>query len=221
MQELDFDDKSALGAQLEDAQKRLDGLEQELRFFDAELAALSTEGLRVEQLAEVCGALEKLRDLGGADLFWDGRGLDDSGEHHVRLVRLRVDEFHKRISEIESNRRSIFEKMQLAQDDTDFIEEEALELQRKEEQRKLEWLIEREINSPPARPSIMPWGDTEEETARLRKSMGAALLVSLLLGVLLPLVDLPLRDRDAPVEVPERQGYYPEAIFQKLRFGCR
>jgi outer membrane biosynthesis protein TonB len=79
-----------------------------------------------------------------------------------------------------------------------------LEAQWQEEQRKLEWKIERDIGPLPARPSLMPWTRGGEDDQRFRKSLAASLLLSLLLGLLLPLIDLPIPERLTVVEVPER-----------------
>jgi len=197
-------DKAALGAQLEQARERLGGLARELRLIEGELENLSVERQRYQLLHEVCGGLEKLRELGGEELFWGGQAADGRGDDHVHIVRSRVDEFHRRVSEIECNRQAIIEKIRQEQENSDFLEEDVLESEREEEQRKLEWLIEREIDEFPVRPVVMPWSRGGEDDKRFRKSLAASLLLSLLVGLLLPLIDLPVPDRWEVIEVPDR-----------------
>jgi len=193
-----------LAAELEQAQQRLDGLECQLREIDCELEDLSTEGQRYQLLHEVCGGLEKLSELDAEGLFWDGAAADGRGDLHVHVVRRRIDEFNRRLSEIETRRKAIAGEIQGAQDDTDYLEEDVREARREEEQRRLEWVPEREMGPVPDRPIVMPWTHGGEADQRFRKALAATMLLSLLFGLLFPLIDIPLPDPWAPVEVPER-----------------
>jgi hypothetical protein len=204
VEELNSNDKAALGAQLAQAQERLEGLEGELRLIEGVLEDLSIERQRHQLLHEICGGLEKLRAVGGEELFWDGHVAEGRGDEHVQVVRGRVDEFHRRVSEIEGSRQAVIEKIQGEQDNSEFIEDDILELEREEEQRKREWLIEREMDDFVVRPAIMPWTRGGEDDKLFRKALAAALLLSLLIGGLLPLIELPVRDRWEVIEVPER-----------------
>ena len=51
---------------------------------------------------------------------------------------------------------------------------------------------------------IMPWTRGGEDDQRFRKSLAVSLLVGLLLGSLLPMIDLPLPERWELTEVPDR-----------------
>jgi hypothetical protein len=196
--------EQAFRAQLLQARERLDGLVRDLRTTDSELEGLSTERQQYRLLHDACGALEELSDLGAAGLFWGERVANGKGDDHVRLVRGRVDAFQKRLSEIESRREALTEEIDQAREDTEYLEDDVLEVQRQAEQRKLEWIIEREVSALPVRPAIMPWARGFEEDKRFRKSLAIALLVSSLLGVLVPQIDLPLPERWEAIEVPDR-----------------
>jgi hypothetical protein len=50
----------------------------------------------------------------------------------------------------------------------------------------------------------MPWARGGEDDSRFRKSLAASLLVGLLLGVLIPQIDLPLPEPWQAIEVPDR-----------------
>jgi hypothetical protein len=51
---------------------------------------------------------------------------------------------------------------------------------------------------------VMPWSRGGEDDERFRKSMVASLLLSLLLGFVLPQIDLPIPDRWEVIELPDR-----------------
>ena len=204
MHEVASHDQQALRSQLEQVRARLDGFEQELSAIDGELENLAGERQRYELLHEVCGGLEKLCQLGADELFWDGGVADGGGEAHVRLVRARVDEFHRGLSEIESSRQAVIEKIQYEEENAELLEEDVFQAQRREDERKLEWLVERETSALPEHVAVMPWTHGGEDDQRFRKALAASILLSVLLGLLLPMIDLPLADPWEVVDVPER-----------------
>ena len=204
MDAVELHDEQALRARLEQANENLDGLVQDLHAVDDKLEALSRDRHQYRLLDQVCGALEELSGLGAGGLFWDARAAGGDGDEHVRLVRGRVDVFQKRVDEIESRRQEVLDEIQLQQESADFLEDDLYELKRREEERKLEWVIEREIAPLPARVAIMPWTRAGEEEDRFRKTLMASLLLSTLLGLLLPMIQLPLPDPWEVTEVPER-----------------
>ena len=193
-----------LAAELEQVRQRLASLEGQLHELDGELESLTTERQRYQLLHEICGGLEKLGELGAEALFWDGVIADGRGEVHVHVVRRRADEFNRRISEIESSRNALLDKINGVQNDTDYIEEDLREAARAEEQRRLEWVPDREISTLPERSTIMPWTRGTEDDKRFRKTLAAAILLSLLFGLLFPLIDIPLPDPWTVQDVPER-----------------
>jgi len=197
-------DEQTLRAQLGRTRERLDSLMGDLRSIDSELEGLSKERHQYHLLDEACGALEELSESGAAGLFWGERAVDGEGTNHVSLARERVDAFQGRLREIQGRRQAVTEKIGLEQENTEILEDDVLELQRQEEQRKLEWVVEREMSVLPFHEAVMPWTRGGEDDERFRKSLGAALLISLLLGVLLPQIDLPLPERWEVIEVPER-----------------
>jgi hypothetical protein len=180
----------------------VEALVQDLRAVDRELEELATDQQSYRLVHQACGALEELRDLGAAGLFWGqtaGEGADQ-----LRLARGRVDDFEKRLDQTESRRQEILEQVELEQEGAEFIAGDVLQARWQEEQRKLEWIVEREVGPHSPQPTVMPWARGGEDDQRLRKSLAASLLIALLLGLLLPLIDLPLPEPGEVVEVPER-----------------
>jgi outer membrane biosynthesis protein TonB len=191
-------------AQLDDAQAKLGGLEQHLHAIASELDALAAQREQHELLEQACGSLEKLSALGAVELFW-GQDVDRSeAANHVRRVRQRVDGFRERLAEIEGRRRAVVEQIAEGRDVLAILEEDLLEVREEEEERRNEWVIEREIASLAERTATMPWTGGLEDDRRFRKSLGSSLVAALVLGLLLPLVDLPIPERAEIVEVPER-----------------
>jgi len=196
-------DEQVLRAQLERTRDRLDGLVRDLRVADRELEEVSRDNQQYRLLHLACGALEELSDIGAAELFWGVAAAQD-GDNYVRLARGRVDVFQKRLQGIEDKRQELLDEIQLQHETTDFLEDDLYELRRKEEERKLEWIIEREIGPFAQREAVMPWARTGEEDGRFRKVLAESLLLAALLGLLLPLINLPLPDPWEVTEVPER-----------------
>jgi outer membrane biosynthesis protein TonB len=204
VQDEPIQDEQALRAQLDQAQARLDGLARELHAIDGEIEELSTERQQYDLLHEICGGLEKLNELGGSSLFWGDRPTDGSGDLHLGTVRRRADAFQQRLNDIESGRQAILDRIRGQQESTDYIEDDLYEVQRREEMRKLEWVVERDPSPDPADEIIMPWSRGSEDDRRFRKSLAISLLVSLLLAILIPLIDIPVPDRWEVIEIPDR-----------------
>lgn len=196
-------DQQDLRARLREARERLERLAQDLRSVDDELEGLAAERQRFELLEQACKALETLADLGAAELFW-GRGVVSEGDARLGEARARIEAFHERLAEIEARRQAVIAKIRAEEEGAEFLEEDIFQAQQQEERRKLEWIVEREISALPARHSVMPWSRGGEDDRRFRKSLAASLLVGVLVGLLLPMVDLPLPEAWEPIEVPER-----------------
>lgn len=192
-----------LRAQISQADEKLSGLERDLHAIDDELESLAAQREQYELLEQVCGSLEKLDELGVARLFW-GHTAEHLGLERVREARGRVGVFHDRVLATEDRRRAVLDEIKEGRDVLDILEDDLFELRLAEEERKQEWLPEREVFDLPVRPTIMPWARTGEDDRRFRKSLSVSVLVALLLGLLVPWVDLPLPDLTAIPEVPER-----------------
>jgi outer membrane biosynthesis protein TonB len=189
---------------LAQSRAKLDDLARDICTVDAELDALATERKQHLLLQSACDTLNELGESGGAELFW-GRAIPAGArDEHMRRVRSRVDAFQKRVSEIEDRRQALLQQMRQQQDQTDLLEDEAFEAQEEEEKRRNEWIVEREIDAIRNREPLMPWTRGGEDDRRFRKSLGIALLISVLFALILPFIDLPLHVLQDKAEVPER-----------------
>jgi outer membrane biosynthesis protein TonB len=183
-----------LQALLEEARAKLDELARGISAVDAELESLSAARVQHQALQAACDALDELRAIGGAELFWDSSTPLGARDQHMGRVRARIEEFHARIGEIEGRRRKFVEQMIEQHGETEMLEDDAFEAQEEEERRRNEWIVEREIESLRSQPSMMAWTRGLEDDQRFRKTLGTALLVCLLFAVVFPFIKLPVLD---------------------------
>jgi hypothetical protein len=73
----------------------------------------------------------------------------------------------------------------------------------------LDWVVEREIGPLSKAAPIMPWSRAGDDDRRFRSALGVSLVLSMLLSLIIPFVDLPApvqRDREV-IEVSKRLAY--------------
>jgi hypothetical protein len=196
--------ETTLRFESEESRKRLDALALELREVDGELESFEVERQHHVLLHDVCGGLEKLDEGEAAELFWKGLVGVDAGQTHIGVVRQRVDAFQQQLNQIEVGRQSLLAKIRREEDNSEFIADDLYELKREQEERKLEWVVEREAGLFSDRQTVMPWTRDQEDDRRFRRVLAIAMLVSLLFGVLFPWIPLPLTESWEVIEVPDR-----------------
>jgi hypothetical protein len=196
------DNERDLRGRLEQARERLTVLEREVRALDGELEQLADERKRHALVRETCRTLEALAELGGAPLFWGEAVADGAGR--VRLALGRVDAFEKRVGLLEDRRQALLDEIALQEHGYELAEYDVLELEREQEQRRLEWVVERELAPLSPRQAVMPWSGRGEDEQRFRRSLATALFASAVLAVVVPQIPLPVPERHTVIEVPER-----------------
>lgn len=173
---------------------------------DDELKALETDRRRYALLVEISDRLDQLHKEGGAQLFW-GDEVDDAKADRIKQqARSKVIDFDARVAELQQRYDAGEEGLQSLAARVNLLNEKSIELEEFAEEAKNEFIIEREMDTLPFRPMVMPWTDEEEDQRRYRKSLAASLLVAILLGLLIPLWTIPVPDRIEPVEIPERMA---------------
>lgn len=199
------EDRDALRRELREARTRLDGLVESLRAVDLELQGLETERTKYELLDTACRALGRLEELGGGGLFWNGRDANGrDGADHLALVRSRFDEFEKQIALVEERRQLLLDEIANTQDNADLFAGHILDAERIAEEHQSEWLIERDVDRLPIRPSLMPWVRGQEEDRRFRKTLLLALLLSGAIGIVFPMIEIPVPEQWEILEDQER-----------------
>jgi uncharacterized membrane protein YgcG len=187
------------------ARQRKEAFEGELRAVEAELETFSAERQRFDALRDVCNAFDRLGELKADALFWEGvaEGQDVAGQ--VERARSRIARFEGEIGGILENQASLQGQIKQCLNELDFLYEEVLDAYDREERRKEEFVIEREISPVPYRAMVMPWTKEAESERRLNRSILVALSICFLFGALISLIKVPIPDRSVAVaEIPKR-----------------
>ena len=178
-------------------------LQRDLRDIDNELDELAKRTHQYDIVLEICASLEKLEKLGAADLFWDQANEQDSADH-LRYAKNKIEAFGDKIAEVENRRHTVLDKIGEHNSELDYLHYDLRDAIEREENRRSEWVVQRAANDPQYREQVMPWARGCEEDERYRKTLGASVLLSLLLGVLISLIDLPVPDLKTLQKVPDR-----------------
>ena len=194
-----------LNAQIEHVRQKHDMLERELCVVDAELETYSSDKQRFDALRDVCDALDKLEELKADELFWEGLPEANNAARHLERVRGRVARFEDEIRGIMEKKASLQGQIDQCLCELDILYDEVHDAYDREERRKEEFVIEREISPVPYRAMIMPWSREVESERHLRLAVLVALLICSLFGYTIPMIKVPIPDRQvAVVQIPER-----------------
>ncbi|MGD8639799.1 MAG: AgmX/PglI C-terminal domain-containing protein [Gammaproteobacteria bacterium] len=191
-------------ARIAEYQEVIKRLEADLATVDGELDSIADERQQYEVLSGVCENLEKLNEIGGNDLFWSGLVNEGQVDDQLKRLRDQVDFFERRIRKVTDRRDGIAEEIKNNNFQIALLEDEIDYLKERQEESKHEYIVEREIKPVPYRVVVMPWTKKGEDEKRYRKILLLALLLSILLGLLIPLYDVPIPDRNEVQEIPER-----------------
>jgi hypothetical protein len=194
-----------LDEQIERARQKHQALENELGVVEAELNTFSADRQRFDALRDVCDALDTLGELNGGSLFWEGIPEAGDAAGHMERVRSRTARFEEEISGILEKQQSLQEQINRCLDELDILHEEVREAHEREERRKEEFVVEREVSPVPYRAMVMPWTGEAESEKRFRRAVVVALLVCVVFVVPISLINVPILDRsDTVVEIPKR-----------------
>ena len=192
-----------INRQIDDARQRIRKLEEMETGALGELKQLTHEREKYSTLSEISNQLERLEELGGADLFWgDGHDKAVVGKQQKSLKFL-VSEFEDHFHQLQNKQNQDGESVESLTARINILNEELIQLQIQEEEVADEFIIEREITKLPFRELNMPWnrGNDQKE---FRKVLLVVLFFSCLLGILVPMWKIPVPDRVEVVEIPKR-----------------
>ena len=168
-----------LHAQMEQTRGKLEVLQNELRTVEAELEKFSSDRQQIDALETVCIALDKLSELKADELFWKGLNSDQSAEKHLNHVRQHIADFEGKISGFLEKQSALQVQVEQKLDQLDDLNELVRDAYEREERRKEEFVIERDVSDLPFRKMIMPWTKDLESERRFRR----ALIVAFLFGL--------------------------------------
>jgi hypothetical protein len=194
-----------LNAQIDETRRHQAVLEEQLRKVEAKLDEISGIRQRYDALGEVCSALDKLGELEAGELFWKGLAENGGSVRHLNKVRERVARFEGKISGILEKQAALRSGIEAREQELDVLYEQVRDCHEREERRKEEFVIEREISEVPFREMIMPWTKHAQGERRFRRAVLVALMVSFIFGTIFQLVTVPVSKREvAEVKIPKR-----------------
>lgn len=199
-----IEEQGQISLQIEAAQQRIVELEDELRKTENELDGLQTQREKYLLLDEISDRLSKLNKLDGAGLIWGEEVSPDEAVKKIQHMKNLAISFDDEVQQKQQARENIKDNIQSAIARISLLNDEILIIQERAEARENEFVVEREMTPLPYQVMVMPWTIQGEDEKRFRKILLITLLVSLLLGYLIPLWNIPLPERPEVVEIPER-----------------
>lgn len=192
--------------EIDDTYEALVNHQDEQKALDRELQQLLEGRQRYTLLNEINDRLDQLQKEGGAQLFW-GDGFDQSTAIELtQSARDQVIKYDSRVAELQKSNDDNQEYVQSLSARVNILNEKSIELEEYADEVRNEFVIEREMEELPFRPMVMPWADQEEDERRFRHVLAGSLFAALLLGLLIPLWDIPILDRAEPVKIPARMA---------------
>ena len=94
-------------ANLAEAEQELGRLNRDLGEVNRRLEDLSGERQRYDLLEDICTSLDKLAELGAANLFWGEENAGSAQEQQLQLVRDNVAQFQGQIGEIDADKQRL------------------------------------------------------------------------------------------------------------------
>jgi len=193
-----------LRQQIDRVEAKLGGLTNDLREVDGQLSDLAPKREQFGLVQNVCDSLERLSELGVASMFWGEKADAPETTRHVDEVRGRLGEFTEQVKGIEAKRQALLDDIQQGYQVLHLLEGDLFEVQEEEDERRREWLVDRDIGPVEQRAQRMPWLSSGEDDQRFSKSLRATLLIALLAGVIVPLIPMPQPEPEEAIELPER-----------------
>ncbi len=193
-----------LNAQIEKVRGVLTELECKMSVAEAELEAFSADRLRFDALRDTCNALNRLDELNAGQLFWGEVPEFKDAAGHIERLRSRIARFDGEIRGVQEKQANLKTQVNQRLDEIEYLYDEIRNAHARDERRKDELVIEREISPVPYHQLVMPWSHESESERRYRRVLLIAIFFSLFLGGILHLVTVPVPVRPAVVEIPKR-----------------
>ena len=191
--------------QLDRERDELDTLRDRLAEIEAELRVSYDEAHSYQLLDAATRAVRALHAEGLDTWFW-GESSTSTGDREAQLTAAdeRVAEFERNVAEREARRDALLNDIGEQQDNLAHLSETLFDLHQEEEDRANEWIVERDAGELSKDPQVMPWMRGFDDDQRYRRAVAASILMSVILGLLVPLIELPIPERDEQIEVPAR-----------------
>lgn len=196
-------EQQALQAQIDEGHKELAALEAKLRTVDKKLGEMAAQRQQYDLLNQICQSLDKLEELGAAELFWGEKEKSRDITENLTRVRGAATAFQEKVSTVEESRKKLQDRIHKQTIQINFLNEDLAEQQENEELAKHEYVVYREMAARPYRPMVMPWKGEREDEGRFRRSLLLALLLMVSFAYLIEIWILPVPEPEEVVEIPE------------------
>lgn len=197
--------QQTLSEQIESERQALADLQSALNVVGSEMAELAAQREQFRLLGVVCETLEQMREMDCADLFW---GEDVSAQEQAQKItrsRNLSEEFDGKFAPLENRRAALLEEIEVREGNLCELAYRYNEVMVELEESRYDYVIERAANDDKVfRAGVLPWSRTEEDRQRLRKALLASLLLMLVIGGVPLIWEVPARDPNERVEIPER-----------------
>lgn len=198
------EEEERLRDELAQAERDLESRKAALAGLGTALEGIEDKRVQYEPLEEACQTLEKLEAAGLARAFWGDRASDAEVHDHLAEVRGRIEAIAGERLEAQARYDEAQKQVRIQLDRVALIEGDLLQAIEAEERKRQEWVLERDATELKPRLQILPWARNLEEDGLFRRSLLGTALAALLLGLMIPFIDIPIPDKEEVTEVPER-----------------
>ncbi len=196
--------EQSVRGQVEESERVLERLSDDLRAIDAEFEALAEAHPKYEILERACRSLQELDAIGAGHLFWEQQ--DDERSDRIAFARRQLDEYHAEIGRVEGRRESILTKIDNQNVELDYLHYDLQDILEQQEDHSAEWVIERDESEAPYRAIVMPWTRGRQEDQRFNRSLASSLATAFAVVLILSMVAIPVRESETEIELPERMA---------------
>lgn len=188
-------------AQIVQANEKIVTLEKKLCALDDELASHLGQRSQYQLLDEICTSLDKLGKSNAANIFWDGTNVDP--EQQKQRLRGVVAGFQQEITAMEQARSILQADIKNERAAAQLLGKQLAELQEIAASRGNEFIVERQARERSFAPTVMPWSSQGEDERRYRKILFPILFITILFGVIVPIIRPPV-EKNMGIVVPAR-----------------
>lgn len=196
--------KEEVNTKLAMTRQKLSVLGDKQQEVEKQLAKLLKEKERYDALNKVVENLDRLAALGAEKLFWGGVGDEQEARNHLARVHQRIATFEGELEAVQQALSECRTAIRTSEYEIHDYNEQNQILLEIEEAALDEYVIEREHEGFQYRPPLMPWSIHGDDEKRYRKILLIILLITFLLGYLIPIWQSPVVDKEAKIEIPER-----------------
>lgn len=208
--------KEQIDSQIKHSLREHENLKDKLISFQNELEEILGHTSEYKKLIEISNQLQELHESGAGELFW-GEMFASEGElvAHINDLRNKSNEFDETVEAGRTKITDIEIKIKESLQQVAHIQEDYQLQQELEDEKKDHFEIHREVEKYTYRSVIMPWSSKKEDEKRFRRYILLAVLYSILSALVIPMWQLPVPNKDAVVEIPERLTKFIQKKLKK------